>query len=131
SVTARPRQTVSTQLEDKIALLGYDTAQSGKEFAITLYWRALQSLDRDYTAFVHVLSPMDGHLVDQRDRQPLDGQYPTGIWSPGEVVSDTYRFTLPAGEYRLAAGMYDLATMTRLRTPTDDKILLDTIRVEP
>ena len=25
----------------------------------------------------------------------------------------------------------DLATMTRLRTPTDDKILLDTIRVEP
>ncbi|MDP3046649.1 MAG: hypothetical protein Q8O07_04155, partial [Chloroflexota bacterium] len=38
-ITARPRQTVSAQLEDKIALLGYDTAQSGKEFAITLYWR--------------------------------------------------------------------------------------------
>ena len=130
-VTARPRQTVSTQLEDKIALLGYDTAQSGKEFAITLYWRALQSMDKDYTAFVHVLSPADGRLVDQRDRQPLDGQYPTGIWSPGEVVTDTYRFTLPAGEYQLAAGMYDLATMTRLRTPTDDKILLDTIGVEP
>lgn len=131
AITARPRQTVNAQLEDKIALLGYDTAQSGKEFAITLYWSALQALDKDYTAFVHVLSPTDGHLLDQQDRQPLGGQYPTGIWSPGEVVTDTYRFTLPAGEYRLAAGMYDLATMTNLRTQTGDKIPLDTIRVEP
>jgi hypothetical protein len=123
-VTAKPRQAVNAQLEEKIALLGYDTAQSGKEFAVTLYWQALQTLNKDYTAFVHVLSPADGRLVDQRDRQPLDGQYPTGIWSPGEVVADTYTLPLPPGEYRLAVGMYDLATMTRLKVGADDRVLL-------
>jgi hypothetical protein len=130
-VTAQPRNPVNVALEDKIAVLGYDTTQSGKQFAVTIYWRALRAMDRDYTAFVHVLSPANGQLVDQRDRQPLDGQYPTGIWSPGEIVADTYRFTLPAGEYQLAAGMYDLATMTNLRAEPGDRIPLGAIRVAP
>ena len=39
-VTTLPQHAVNVQLEDKIALLGYDTAQTGREFAVTLYWRA-------------------------------------------------------------------------------------------
>ena len=67
----------------------------------------------DYTVFVQALAA-DGRVAAQSDSQPVAGTYPTGIWSPGEVVADTHRLTLPPGEYRLVAGMYDLATMKRL-----------------
>jgi hypothetical protein len=68
-----------------------------------------------YTAFVHLLSE-DGALVSQLDRQPAG--YPTSDWRPGEVVVDTLAVPLPAGlapgDYRLATGFYDLATLERL-----------------
>jgi hypothetical protein len=41
------------------------------------------------------------------------------------VVADPYTLPLPPGEYRLAVGMYDLATMTRLGVGADDRVMLN------
>jgi hypothetical protein len=46
------------------------------------------------------------------------GDYPTGVWAPGEVVVDPHSIVLPVdvapGQYRLLVGMYSLETLVRL-----------------
>jgi 4-amino-4-deoxy-L-arabinose transferase-like glycosyltransferase len=97
-------------------LLGYQLSTHPSEFTLTLYWQAEAPDEVDYTVFVHVLDE-DGQLIMGRDKQPVNGSYPTGIWEPGEVVPDEYTFNtsdLPPGEYQLEIGMYVLETGERL-----------------
>lgn len=129
-VTGRPANPVGAVLGDRVSLLGYDLAQAGRAVTVTLYWQATAPLATDYSVFVHALGG-DGKPVTQSDGQPAGGAYPTGLWSPGEVVRDQRELSLPLGDYRLVAGMYDLATMARLPVPGGDAVLLGTIRVQP
>lgn len=128
--SARPSIPLSATLGNRISLLGYDLAQAGQTVTITLYWQANTELDKDYSIFLHALG-RDGKPAAQSDGQPAGGAYPAGIWSVGEVVRDLRTLTLPPGEYTLAAGMYDLATMVRLPVSGDDKVILATVRVAP
>lgn len=108
-------------LDDKVELLGYDleedTVRPGKVVSCTLYWRALQEMDRDYTVFTHLVAP-DGTAWGQWDNQPQGGASPTTRWVPGQVVVDRYRVPVsadaPVGPLVLYVGMYDLLTMSRL-----------------
>lgn len=133
-VAGKPQKVRQAILGEKIALLGYDLGMDGtgpgdeKRLTVTLYWQALQTMDKDYTVFVHALDA-DGRLVAQDDSQPRDGGYPTSIWAAGEVVADRHTLTLPPGAYTLVAGMYELATMTRLPVNGDDKVALEAIKV--
>ncbi|MFQ5859430.1 MAG: protein kinase [Anaerolineae bacterium] len=76
---------------------------------LTLHWRARQAIGQNYVVFVHV-TPPDGPILTQRDTVPLDGGFPTLAWTPGELVSDTYRLAIPssapAGTYEIRVGMY-------------------------
>jgi 4-amino-4-deoxy-L-arabinose transferase-like glycosyltransferase len=123
---------------DRIELLEYEVPDSppmpGEPLAVTLYWRALAEMDEDYTVFVHLLDG-DGTLLGQGDGPPLNGDYPTAHWSPGEVLADTHVVRLedglPEGAY-LLVGLYRLADGTRLPAYTatgervpDDAIMLD------
>jgi hypothetical protein len=87
------------------------------ELKLTLFWQPLTTLPVDYTTFLH-LRNRDGTTVAQRDRQPLDGAYPTSYWQAGETIIDPMTLplpdTLPAGSYTLVAGLYQLETMERL-----------------
>lgn len=129
-------------LGGKIELIGYDVPSSapppGEPLTVTLYWRPLAEIDEDYVVFVHLLSGSDnedGILYGQGDGPPLDNDYPTSYWSPGEVLADTHAVPLqgdlPAGAY-LLVGLYRLADGTRLPVCTttgervpDDAIMLD------
>lgn len=108
-----PQQAASANFADQLQLIGYDTAPGG---SITLYWQALAAIPTDYTTFVHLLDA-NGQLVTQADGQPQEGQYPTSIWGVGEIVADA-KLLLPAPAnnppYRLAAGVYELASGVRL-----------------
>ena len=111
---------VDANLGNQISLLGYDVADSaspGTEFDVTLYWEAQQPPDDDYVVFVHLLDA-DGQLVGNHDGPPMDGRYPTGAWSPGEVVPDVHPIALDpettAGTYRLQVGMYRWPSLERL-----------------
>jgi hypothetical protein len=87
------------------------------ELKLTLFWQPLTTLPVDYTTFLH-LRNRDGATVAQRDRQPLDGVYPTSYWQAGETIIDPMTLplpdTLPAGRYTLVTGLYQLETMERL-----------------
>jgi hypothetical protein len=67
---------------------------------ISLYWRANDSMDTNYTVSVRPLR--DGQLITGedgkpliQDHQPVWDSYPTTRWSPGEIVRDDYVISLP------------------------------------
>jgi hypothetical protein len=122
-VFARPdmQVTVGANLGDRVELLGYDVTSTdvhpGATLSYTLYWRALQEMQHDYTVFNHLVSA-DGSTWGQVDHQPQEGTAPTTRWLPGEVVADDYQVDVaadaPAGTLSLHVGLYDQQTMLRL-----------------
>ena len=97
----------------------------GDPFVLRLSWAAGLSPTTDYTVFVHLVDSA-GQTLAQQDQQPQAGRYPTSIWEPGELVSDTLQIKVPASASGqivcLQLGLYDAGNMTRLpRTdaPTD------------
>lgn len=110
-----------TNLDDKVELLGYDletsSVQAGGVVSCTLYWRALQEINQNYTVFNHLVAA-DGRTWGQWDNQPQKGGLPTTRWVPGQVVADPYQIPVnpdaPAGPLELWSGMYDALTTARL-----------------
>lgn len=85
---------------------------------VTFHWRALQPTDRPYTVFLQLLDARN-QVVSGWDSQPFDGLYPTSLWSPGELIVDTFVLPLPdkglpPGPYQLITGFYDFETGRRL-----------------
>ena len=108
-------QPLCVTFDGKIELLGAEvdrgSAQPGDPIRVTLYWRALQPIDRSYVAFVH-LSDDQGIIVAQRDTWPGRGMYPTTSWQPGEVIADSLYLHVPDGAYApnnatLQVGLYE------------------------
>jgi len=87
------------------------------DMIVTLVWQSLQPVTYDATVFVHLLEA-DGDLLAQVDRQPLDDQFPTSYWLPGQVITDTIR--LPSlndhydGPMAVTVGMYTWPSLERL-----------------
>jgi len=97
-------------------LLGYVAAHTRDALQIEFFWQAAAPNGEDYTVFVHLLDG-SGQVVAGHDSQPMDGQYVTGIWEPGETVADRHTIVirdLQPGDYRLEVGMYLLETGQRL-----------------
>jgi len=81
-------------------------------------WQSLQPTNKPYTVFLQLLDEQ-GEVVSSWDSQPFGGLYPTNLWSPGEVIADTFLLPLPEGglspgSYRLITGFYDFETGQRL-----------------
>ena len=91
---------------------------SGTEFV--LVWRALAEMETDYTIFVHLLDA-DGETVVNADHRP---PRPTREWRPGQVIPDRMRMALPpglpAGDYRIAVGLYDASDSALSRISLED-----------
>jgi len=140
----RPRYVVPADFAGLIRLVGLDLPftdlHPGDTLTVRLIWQALTPMDRRYTAFVHLLGPLDAQrsaaapftaegsaaapstLWTQDDHEPGFGTYATDRWSPGEVVMDTFHLHIPVdappGDYILSTGFYHLETLERL--PRDD-----------
>jgi hypothetical protein len=82
--------------------------QNSKFLPLTLYWRAVTSPE-PLTRFVQLIGP-DGRIYGQEDASPDQGNYPTGLWQPGEIVVETINLPVetgrPAGRYILHVGLY-------------------------
>jgi hypothetical protein len=85
------------------------------ETVVRLAWQAQAAPARDLSVSVRLTQ--NGAEIGQVDRKdPVAGAYPTGRWSPGEVVLDAYPFKLSPGRapdgvtvilyYQDAAGSY-------------------------
>jgi len=134
----------------RVRLTGYDLESSlvraGDEMTVTLYWQTMADMDVDYSAFIHLRDARTGEsacsscrTVAQADSELLQGLYPTSAWQPGEVFGDTQHMSLPqdlpAGSYRIFAGLYDARTGQRLPVlnaagePIDNELSIATVEV--
>ena len=103
---------------------------------VTLWWSAEQRGHRDLTQYVHLIPRSAGDPVVQ-DRQPFDGNLPTGDWQPGMTLPDSWTLSLdaaPNGLYDVYIGFYDPATLERAavvdkdgQPAKDNEIYLGTI----
>jgi len=88
---------------------------------VCLTWIARAEMATDYTVVARLEGP-DGALLDQLDRPPREGAYPTGAWARDERVRDCLTLAsgapLPDG-WRVRVGLYDPATLERL--PVEDR----------
>lgn len=101
--------------DGKISLLGWTQAREDHQVAVTLAWQAQAEVEKNYTAFVHVLNE-NGELVAQSDHPPAG--YPTTDWRPGEIVVDRFTLSLPHElsdtRHQLETGWYYLPTLQGL-----------------
>ena len=89
--------------------------------------------------FAH-LADEEGNIITQGDGPPLNGDYPTGAWGPGELVVDQHSVRFGTGMACPAAGqaeqldwwvgLYDLATLERLPVYGPDGLRLKADRIE-
>ena len=82
-------------------------------------WQPIDQPQADYNLFLQLLN-IDGALIAQHDSPPNGGYTPTSGWSGRKTVASRHALllppNLPAGDYRLIAGLYDPATGRRLPT---------------
>ena len=127
-------------LGGELVLLGYDlgpaTPEEGGPVQLTLWWQALANMDKDYTAFMHLVGP-DGRLLAQQDSLLEYDGLPTSDWRIGLLVKDTYLLQLPAkaapGDYAVLVGIYDWRTGERLPAwdRQGERIPQDAIELRP
>ena len=122
-----PDNFLPASFTDQIDLLGYNLSDrqlaSGESLNLTLYWSPRGRPTHDYTVFVHLLDS-SGQLRGQADSPPMAGKYPTSVWDAGEVIADLRTLSLapdlPAGEYKIAIGLYDPETGQRVPIVDED-----------
>lgn len=124
--------------EGQMGLVGYeledDVFRPGEFIHLTLYWRALTSLERDYSISLIVLTP-NGDLIGQEDSYPGLGSFPTSAWEPGEIIADRCwvrirpRTAAPTIG-RLGVSVYHLPDMEHL-TATEGGRRVEQVFLEP
>jgi serine/threonine-protein kinase len=138
-VSSGPRLMLDVNLDNKVLLkacdLASDSLEPGETLRLTLYWRALQPMQENYTVFVH-MARADGWILTQRDAQPRDGARPTSLWVTDEWVEDHHELSIPSDAppdiYWLRVGMYLQDTMMRLPVvdPGQARVLEDSVLVK-
>lgn len=100
---------------DNIRLARYWTSAQpvarGDYLLVGIVWLATDTPPRRYKVFLQLLDE-EGELVAQRDSEPAGGIKPTTSWQVGFSYKDLHALLipedLPAGEYTLIAGLYDI-----------------------
>ncbi|MDY7041558.1 MAG: glycosyltransferase family 39 protein [Chloroflexota bacterium] len=107
---------------ERMQLLGYDLEANevhpGEFLHFTLYWKCLDSMNRDWSVFLHLLDENE-LVIAQRDRYPGQGSLATPLLTPGQTFADRYVLPIPATAYSpsdatLEVGLFEVNTNERL-----------------
>jgi hypothetical protein len=135
-----PQHRVVADFDGKIGLLGYDLPAEisrGSKFTIKLHFQVKVKPPSGYKVFLHFDGP--GTRFNG-DHAPLDGKFPTQLWSPGDYITDPYemmaeRATTPKGPYTVWMGLWPGGDGKRIPVvsgPNDgnNRVRLGTVKVE-
>lgn len=103
-------------------------AYPGELIHITLYWRALRTVDKDLVVYIHSA----GNPIVDRNSYPGGGTLLSSNWKPGESWSETYSILIPENAqtqvvYPLVAGLLDHSTNIALPTYKPNGALTDPV----
>jgi hypothetical protein len=129
---ATPVNATYGQSLELVAVQTYDAVvKPGGYLPVTLYWRANQPIDRDYSVFVHALG-RDAQEVGKVDAYPGGGRLAATLLEPGTIIQDDYRIPLdrtletPTGA-RVLVGVWDYPTEERLPITGPDGSPLESV----
>ncbi|MBI5477399.1 MAG: glycosyltransferase family 39 protein [Deltaproteobacteria bacterium] len=135
-----PQHRVVADFDGKIGLLGYDLpaeVSRGHKFTIKLHFQVKAKPPSGYKIFLHFDGP--GTRFNG-DHVPLDGKFPTTLWSPGDYITDPYemmaeRATTPKGQYTIWMGFWPGGDGKRIPVvsgPNDgnNRVKLGTVKVD-
>ncbi len=116
---------------DDIRLAHYWTSAQpvarGEYLLAGIFWLADGAPETRFKVFLQLLDA-EGRLVAQRDSEPAGGTQPTTTWEAGYNYWDYHALLipndLPAGEYTLIAGLYDIDDPTA-RLPAGENSYLE------
>jgi hypothetical protein len=123
---------------DQARLIGLDLphtqVKAGDHLPLTLYWQALDTFDKSWTVFVHLID-REGQIISQQDQIPGGGQFPTTGWLPDEYLVDAYNLVIPADTppgqaYHLEIGLYDPNQPSRLPVVEAGQVVNDHLLLE-
>ena len=103
---------------------------------VTLYWRGLKPIQKNYSLFIHLIGE-NGVILSQRDSYPGRGNAATSSWLPNVVFKDQYTLHVPATAGApqsawVALGLYSLEERRRLSLPAGtERLPLKSIRLVP
>lgn len=113
----QPQQQLGVTWADRIELLGSSLSPEGpggRNLTLTLFLRALKSMEEDYTFSIKVRDEK-GRVWGQEDKWPGDNSYATTQWDPGDLVIEKFYPGLaacaPPGQYSVTVEAYNPATM--------------------
>jgi hypothetical protein len=102
---------------DGAELVGYALPQKavapGQELALTLYWRALEPIDEDFSVYIDLFDS-HGDIVGSWNAFPGGGLYPTRLWQPGQVIADSYRVPVALDARGPGVGRIEVGLFRRL-----------------
>lgn len=94
--------------DEALELAAYHLAREGNLLTITLYWRSLRELHKNYGTFIHVGLPGEAPLAQTA---VVNLERPLPSWREGEVIAQTFSLPLPENlgddTAVLQIGMYD------------------------
>jgi len=123
---------INHPFSDKIMLTSYTIAQEsvqpGDMVDVMLEWEVVEGMDTDWSVFVHLIDPVLGVPIAQRDMYTGQGLRPTSLLTTGERVENYYQVTVPEtavspADLLLAVGLYNFETGERL----DEAVMLGTL----
>lgn len=114
--------TIGANLDGKVELAASSIAPGriapGEQAKVTLYFKVLEELDKDYVVFVHVEDAEGQGARFNMDHRPAGGSYPTTQWRKSETVKDEFAFAMPKGisakRLNLWAGLWEPQADLRL-----------------
>ncbi len=134
----QPATQVNLWFGDEITLRSYALSavevKAGDVLQVQMVWAAKETPNQRYKVFVQLLNA-DGVLVAQRDSEPAGGSLATNTWASGGSSVDNHALMLPAdlpaGDYVLIAGLYDINDASaRLPVAGKTYVELSTIEVD-
>jgi hypothetical protein len=124
---------------DQLRMLGYRVSRAespaGRDVTLTLYWQAVQDMDLNYSAFVHVVDSA-GALITQSDvGLGSDTGYPTSAWWVEDIVKSHHVLAMTPdileGASEIRVGVYFWASGERLAAIEEGKLVGDYITLDP
>jgi 4-amino-4-deoxy-L-arabinose transferase-like glycosyltransferase len=139
---------IHVNFENQLELVGYSLStlspKAGDTVELTLYWRGMRKMERDYKIFANILDPQTLTKYAASDSMPVNWNAPTTSWEPGKIIEDKHTLKVdpntPPAIYELAIGWYSQepdGSFPRLRIVTpdggmaEDYLYLSRVRVYP
>lgn len=123
------RQGLDFRLGQQIELWCSSIQQDDTHYTIDLYWHVVEQPTQLLTVLIHGLD-VNGGIIIQNDGLPLNGDYPSIFWLPGQTLRDTHTLPYDSDISVIGVGLYETQSTVRLPvteagTPvSNDRILL-------